>query len=103
MPAKWLGQYLAETWQRLTADRFSYVIVADTMLEVDRELGDGRFSEAIDSSFRWREIRRGRDRAAPAEADAGQPSAFRAHGLAGACSWLPRMSYRERWALARER
>jgi hypothetical protein len=99
---EWLGQYLAETWQRLTADRFSYVTLADTMLEVDQELSGGRFWDAIDSSFRWREI--GEVAIGPRlpKTTPGSHLHSARTVLPEHASRLPRMSYRERWALARE-
>jgi hypothetical protein len=100
---EWLGQYLAETWQRLTIDGFSYVMVAETMLEVDQDLGGGRFQQAIESSFRWREF------GAVAIGPRLPKPAVGSHLYSGrtvlpehACG-LPRMTYRERWALARGR
>jgi hypothetical protein len=98
---EWLGHYLAETWQRLTADRFSYVGLAGTMLQVDRELGRGRFRGAIASSFRWREI--GEVALGPHVPKPGQGSHLRSARtiVPEHVRWLPRMSYRERWALAR--
>jgi hypothetical protein len=96
-----LGQYLAETWQRLRAAGFSYAMLADAMLEVDRDLGGGRFRDAIADSFRWREI--GEVAIGPRMARVGQGSHLHSartvlprHGRS-----LPRMSYRERWMLAR--
>ena len=96
-----LGQYLAETWQRLRADGFSYAMLADTMLEVDRDLGGGRFRDAIADSVRWREI--GEVAIGPRMTRVGQGSHLHSartvlprHGRS-----LPRMSYRERWMLAR--
>jgi len=98
-----LGQYLSETWQRLTADRFSYVIVADTLLDVDQELGGGRFRRAIASSFRWREF--GEVAIGPRLPKPTEGSHLHSARtvLPEHTRGLPRMSYRERWALARER
>jgi hypothetical protein len=98
-----LGQYLAETWQRLTAGNFSYAVLADIMLEVDRELGGGRFREAIASSFRWREI--GEVVLGPRLPRQGEEQGSHLHSartvLPRHARSLPRMSYRERWMLAR--
>ena len=96
-----LGQYLSETWQRLTADDFSYVMLANTMLEVDQELGDGRFWGAIDSSFRWREF--GEVTIGPHLPKATVGSHLRSARtvLPEHARWLPRVRYRERWILAR--
>jgi len=101
---EWLGQYLSETWQRLTIDGFCYVMVADTMLEVDRDLGGGRFRQTIESSFRWREI--GEVALGPRlpkpPAEGSHLHTARTVLPKHACG-LPRMTYRERWALARGR
>jgi len=96
-----LGRYLAETWRRLTADRFSYALVAGTMLEVDRSLGGGRFREAIDSSFRWREF--GRAEIGPRLTGPRYGSHLRSARTVRPedARALPRMSYRERWEIAR--
>jgi hypothetical protein len=72
------------------------------MLDVDEELSGGRFREAIASSFRWREF---------GEVAIGprlpKPPTVASHLHSArtvlpehACA-LPRMTYRERWALAR--
>jgi hypothetical protein len=100
---EYLGRSLAETWQRLTADLFSYVRLADTMLAVDQALGGGRFREAIDSSFRWREI--GEVAIGPRQPKTTQGSHLESARtvLPEHACWLPRMSYRERWSLARQR
>jgi hypothetical protein len=97
-----LARYLAESWQRLTADSFSYVALAETMLEVDRELSCGRFREAIASSFRWREI--GEVTLGPELPRTEQTSHVRSARtvLPHHARSLPRMCYRERWMLARE-
>jgi hypothetical protein len=96
-----LAQYLAASWQRLTADGFSYIALADTMLEVDRKLNGGRFREAIASSFRWREI--GEVALGPQLPREGQGSHLRSARtvLPRHARSLPRMCYRERWMLAR--
>jgi hypothetical protein len=98
---EWLGQYLAETWQRLTAANFTYERLANTMLDVDHDLGDGLFAEAIDSSFRWREI--GEVALGPRlpKVTPGSHLHSARTVLPEHAGWLPRMSYRERWALAR--
>jgi len=101
---EWLSQYLAETWQRLTTDGFSYLMVAATMLDVDEALGGGRFREAIASSFRWREfgeVAIGPRLPKPAAAGSHLHSARTV--VPGHACGLPRMTYRERWALARGR
>jgi hypothetical protein len=98
---EWLGRYLASAWQRLSAGNFSYETVRDNLLEVDRELGNGRYQEAIESSFRWREI--GEVPVGPVHLESQYRNHLRssrtvvpAHGRQ-----LPPMSYRERWAIAR--
>lgn len=97
----YLGQILAETWQCLTADRFSYATVADVMLEVDQELNGGRFWNAIDSSFRWRQI--GEVAIGPRLSKPTPGSHLRSARtvLPEHARMLPRMSYRERWEIAR--
>jgi hypothetical protein len=52
----YLGVALAETWQRLSADFFTYEAVGTTLLAVDRALSGGRYREEIAESFAWREI-----------------------------------------------
>jgi hypothetical protein len=52
------GRALAETWQRLRADDFSYLDVGLTLIEVDRLMSGGRFRRALAESFNWREIGR---------------------------------------------
>jgi hypothetical protein len=96
-----LGRYLAETWRRLTAERFSYTLVARTMLAVDRDLGGGRFRPAIDSSFRWREF--GTVPIGPRLTGPKYVSHLRSARTLQPedAQGLPRLSYRERWELAR--
>lgn len=98
---EWLGVYLAETWRRLPAERFSYTRVAQVLLDVDRELGSGRYQQAIDSSFRWREI--GAVAVGPLRLESGGVGHLRSARtiVPGRSRDLPRMSFRERWALAR--
>jgi hypothetical protein len=98
---EYVGRYLAETWQRLAADRFGYVQVARTMLAVDRDLGAGRFRDAIDSSFRWREF--DTVRIGPRLTGPSYGSHLRSARtvLPDDARSLPRMSYRERWEIAR--
>ena len=52
------GAALAETWQRLKADNFSFLDVALILLEIDRAKSGGCFRRAIAESFDWREIGR---------------------------------------------
>ena len=49
---------LAETWQRLKADDFSYVDVAETLIAIDQAMSGGRYRRAMVESFVWREIGR---------------------------------------------
>jgi len=97
----YVGHNLAATWSRLTADGFTYGSVVDTMLEVDRELSGGLFREAIDSSFRWREI----GEVAPGPRMPRPAPGSHLHSartvLPEQRRCLPRLSYRERWAIAR--
>lgn len=96
-----LGFYLAETWRRLSPDWFSYATVGKTMLAVDRDFGGRRFQEAIASSFRWREI--GAVQIGPRKSDSTRASHLRSARTVTPAhrKGLPRMSYRERWAIAR--
>jgi len=98
---EYVGHNLAATWSAINADDFSYAVVAETMLKVDSDLSGGRFRKAIDESFRWREI---------GEVPLGprRPKAIPHSHLQSARTVLPkhaseltRLSYRERWAIAR--
>ena len=51
-----LGERLAETWSRLSADDLAFSSVAATFLSVDRHRSGSVNQEAIASCFRWREI-----------------------------------------------
>jgi hypothetical protein len=71
------------------------------LLDVDREVSGGRFRQAIESSFRWREfgaVAIGRRLPKPTQASHLHSART---VLPEHARWLPRMSYRERWALAR--
>jgi hypothetical protein len=99
-----VGFYLAQTWQRLSIVNFSYAAVGATLLAVDREFGMGRFSAAIDSSFRWREI--GMVRVGPRVSGDEQSSHMRSpRTLVPQQPRQPRQptgkSYRERWVSIR--
>jgi len=54
----YMGFAIAETWKRLTADYFSYLTVAETMISVEAATTGGRFRRAMAESFDWREIGR---------------------------------------------
>jgi hypothetical protein len=54
----YMGAALAETWQRLKADYFSYLEVALILIQVDNAMSGGRFRRALVESFDWREIGR---------------------------------------------
>jgi hypothetical protein len=54
----YVGYALAETWNRLSADDFSYLGVGKALIEVDRAMSGGRYFRAIAESFDWREIGR---------------------------------------------
>jgi len=97
---EWLGHYLGAAWGRLSIDGFSYEAVGRSLLEADENLGNGRYREAIESSFRWREI--GAVSVGPVRLPSRHGSHLRsartvlpehAHGL-------PRMPYHERWEIA---
>jgi hypothetical protein len=97
----YLGMALAETWKRLSPDHLHYAHVGEILLEVDRELSGGRYRQAIINSLLWRDIGRAvvGPRLAPPCAESHAISARtlvpeHRHGL-------PRLSYRERWEIAR--
>ena len=96
-----LGIALAETWRRLSADYLNYDDVGDTMLEIDREMTGGRYLDDIISNFQWREI--GMVAVGPRIAPPDEAShAFSSRTATPAEQiYLPRMSYRERWNVAR--
>jgi hypothetical protein len=96
------GITLAKLWQRLPADYLNYDDVGDVMLEVDREMTGGRYAREIVRNFRWREIGLvavGPRMTAPGVAATHAFSARTVTPLDQA--GLPRMSYRERWMVAR--
>jgi hypothetical protein len=96
------GIALAELWRRLPADHLRYGGIGDLMLEVDRDMTGGRHVPDIVSNFRWREIGTvtvGPRLVAP---DAAAGHAFSARTvMPGSQAHLPRMSFRERWEVAR--
>ena len=51
-----MGFMLAETWKRLTADYFTYLDVAETMVAIEAAMSGGRYRRAMVESFAWREI-----------------------------------------------
>jgi hypothetical protein len=97
-----VGTALAELWRRLPADYLNYDDVGTLMLEVDRDLTGGCYAAEIIRNFQWREIGLvpvGPRRAVPA---AAASHAFSARTVMPAGQvHLPRMSYRERWQVAR--
>jgi hypothetical protein len=97
-----VGLSLAALWGRLSADYLNYDDVGEALLEVDREMTGGRYAGEILRNFRWREIgivAVGPRLAAP---DAAASHAFSSRTVApGDRLRLPRMSYRERWQVAR--
>ena len=90
------GAALAETWQRLKADNFSFLDVALILVAVDEAMSGGRFRRAIAESFDWREI--GRVSVGPRL----KPPGPRSHSHSARTITpdvgrrLPRMTYRER-------
>jgi hypothetical protein len=92
----YMGSALAETWKRLTADYFTYLDVAETLIEVEAAMSGGRFRRAMIESFDWREI--GRVNVGPRLRPPDVRSHFHsARTLApGVRHFLPEMSYRER-------
>ena len=97
-----VGIALAELWRRLSADYLNYDDIGGAMLEVDREMTGGRYLTEIIRNFEWREI--GMVTVGPriAPPDAAASHTFSARTVTPrdeGC--LPRMSYRERWNVAR--
>jgi hypothetical protein len=92
----YMGAALAETWNRLKADRFSYLEVGLILTEVDNGMSGGRFRRAIAESFDWREI--GRVTVGPRL----KPPGPRSHSHSARTitpkigNLLPSMTYRER-------
>lgn len=97
----YLGLALAETWRRLPAESLNYDDVAAILLGVERDLSGGRYQRLIRNSFLWREI--GLARVGPRLLPPGAES----HALSARTvtpQSLPmarRLSYSERWQLAR--
>jgi hypothetical protein len=98
---EFLGVALADTWKRLSPDFLNYVDVGDALLDVELELSGGRFRRLIRNNFLWREI--GLVRVGPQLSPPGPES----HALSARTvtpesrSATRRLSYRERWQLAR--
>jgi hypothetical protein len=90
------GKALAETWQRLRADDFSYLKVAQILIAIDTAMTGGRFRRAIVESFDWREI--GRAKVGPRLKPPGPNSHTHSPRTItpDMARGLPRMSYRER-------
>jgi hypothetical protein len=95
-----MGFALAETWKRLSADYFTFLEVAEAMIETDVLMSGGRYRRAMVESFDWREIGRVRvgPRLAPPD---GRSHSHSARTLVpGMRDYLPRMSYREQAMMA---
>ena len=97
----YMGRALAHTWRQLSPDYLNYEDVAAALLAADRLLSGGRYQRLIARNFALRDI--GRIAVGPRLAPPGQEShAFSARTLAPQVApHLPRMSYRERWEVAR--
>jgi hypothetical protein len=91
-----MGFMLAETWNRLTADYFTYLDVAETMVEIGAAMCGGRYRRAMVESFAWREI--GRVKVGPRLRSPDEHS--HSHSIRTLVPQvrrlLPQMSYRER-------
>jgi len=96
------GRYIAEAWRRLNRDFLTYAQVAAAIMAVDRELFGGRYRRIIGVNFRWREI--GEVRVGPRLASGSMQSHLRSVRtvLPEDQDALPRLSYRERFLLARD-
>jgi hypothetical protein len=97
----YMGTAMARTWERLSPDGLDYAEIARTLLAVEGEMSQGRYREEMRESFDWREI--GEVRTGPRRAKPDKSShAFSARTvlpeMGGA---LPKMSYRERFLIAR--
>jgi hypothetical protein len=96
-----LGRALAETWRRLPAYSLNYEDVAAVLLAVELDLTGGRYQRLIRNNFLWREI--GLVSVGPRLSPPGPES----HALSARTlgpehrPGLPRLSYRERWGIAR--
>jgi hypothetical protein len=96
------GIVLAKLWRRLSPNYLNYADIGNLVLAVDREMTGGRYASEIIRNFRWREI--GFVEVGPRTAAPGVAAshAFSARTVTpGDQSYLPRLSYRERWDVAR--
>lgn len=95
-----VGSYLAETWRRLPADLLTFAEVGAALVDVDRDLSDGRYRRLIRANLRWREI--GEVRVGPWLAPSTGGHAFSARGVRPEDQVATQsLSYRERFLLAR--
>ncbi len=96
-----MGRYLAEAWRRLTPDLLTYADVGAALMAVDRELSGGRYRRLIDVNVRWRGI--GEARVGPWLTPGAAASHLRSSRtvLPEDRAAMPRLSYRERFLLAR--
>ena len=78
-----MGFMLAETWKRLTADYFTYLDVAETMIAVEAAMSRRALSARDGRELRLARDRPGRRRPAARAAGAEQPHALAADGHAG--------------------
>jgi hypothetical protein len=97
-----MGHYIAAAWQRLSPDLLTYAEVGSALLAADWELSGGRYRQLMRVNFDWRGIgtvRVGRW-LAPGTAVSHLRSARTA--LPEDQAAMPRLTYRERFLLARE-
>jgi len=96
-----MGRYIAEAWRRLTPDLLTYAEVGAALIAVDRDLSGGRYRRIMRVNFRWREIGEVRVgswvAAATASSHLRSVRTVRPEDQAE----MPRLSYRERFMLAR--
>jgi hypothetical protein len=98
----WIGSYLAQALIRLSPHHLNYDDVAAVLLEVDDDMSERRYQRLIARNFDLRGI--GSVRVGPRLKPPGAKShAFSARTLVPASAVrLPRLSYRERWALVQK-
>ena len=96
-----MGCYIAEAWRRLTPDLLTYAEVGAALIAVDRESSGGRYRRLMRVNFRWRGI--GEVRVGPWLAPGPIVSHLRSARtvLPEDQAAMPRLSYRERFLLAR--
>jgi hypothetical protein len=96
-----LGRYIAQAMIRLSPHSLNYDDVAAVLLDIDHDATGGRYRRLIARNFDLRGI--GTVRVGPRLRPPGADShAYSARTLVpGAVPRRPRMTYRERWALAR--